>query len=692
MGTTNASLPSEMPRRRLHTVRATAALSVLAPLACLPYLAFTWPAGNRPAMVAICTVMMLFAGFAVIRADAIERSRYRVVAQLTGLSLNVVGFTVLGWLDGGVNSTLGAVLPLLIILLALGMPLRPFLALAALGAAGYWATALSGGPGQLGYALIYTIHVGGVSMLAIRYSAAMVSLQRRLGALSRTDPLTGCLNRRGFEERLAAELAEADRTGTGAVMFLVDLDGFKTINDKYGHQAGDDLLAWTGRTLTEQLRVRDVVGRVGGDEFAAVLGGLDPDDVPAVLERLHAGLRGVAAAGIGYACYPSEADTPQALRELADQRVYLDKAAHDRTVPAEVAVAGVRGDSARHQPATVSQHERRHRAITNAGHVSLFTAGLALVYVLLMATGNLHRWLMAALLVAACSAAVAVIAASARLSRTRAARFIMPASGVVQFALCSAVVCLDGGVNGTLGFGMITLMPLVALVTPKVGRMSLPLIAVCYLAVAVFVGEATPWYVLTHLGGALVVSMAFADRGRVAAAQRRRMRELSRVDVLTKCLNRRGFLERSADLLTRARLAGRDLSLLILDLDRFKEVNDSAGHAAGDELLCWVGATLKERLHPQDVVGRFGGDEFVVLLASCGADEVDDVAGDITGALAQRIGVSVGAGLLGRDGTDLDELYSHADAELYRQKLARGRGRSRRLAAADGSSSSTLAA
>src|SRR6476469_4386362 len=133
--TTSTSLPGDRPRRRLHTVRATAALSVLAPLACLPYLATTWPAGHRPAMVAICAVMMLLAGPAFLRADAIERSRSRVAVQLTGLSLNVVGFAVLGWLDGGVNSTLGAVLPLLVILLALGMPLRPFLAVAALGAA-----------------------------------------------------------------------------------------------------------------------------------------------------------------------------------------------------------------------------------------------------------------------------------------------------------------------------------------------------------------------------------------------------------------------------------------------------------------------------------------------------------------------------------------------------------------------------
>ncbi|MEU7907061.1 GGDEF domain-containing protein [Actinoplanes sp. NPDC049118] len=678
---TTASWRSGLPRRRLRTVRAGAALSMLTPLACLPYLATTWSAGHRPAMAAVCAAMLLLAGVAVIRAGSVERSRHRASVQMFGLILNAAGFTALGLLDGGVNSPLGALLPLLIILLAVGMPVRPFLVVAALGAAGYWGTALFGGTDQLGYALIYTVHVAGISALTMRYSAAMVSLKRRLSDLSRIDPLTGCLNRRGFEERMTAELAEADRTGAGAVLLLVDLDGFKEINDRYGHQAGDDLLAWTGRTLADQLRTHDAVGRVGGDEFAAVLGGIDAEGVPVVLERMHAALRGVAAAGIGYACYPSEASTPAALRELADQRVYHDKAEHDRQVPAAAAVAGARGDGPRRKSATVARHERRRRAITDSGRVSIFTSGIALCYLALSATAHPHRWLMTALLVVSCVAGLATLSASGWLNRNLAVGKIMMVVSVVQFGLCVAVICLDGGVEGALGFGMLTAMPLVALVTPQVGRTLLPLTAACYLAIAVFVGVSTPWYVVAHLGGALVVSLAFAGRGRIAAAQRRQLRELSRVDVLTQCLNRRGFMERSYAELAHARRTRRDVSMLILDLDGFKEVNDSEGHAAGDELLCWVGATLKERLHPHDVVGRLGGDEFIVLLASHAAEQTTDVADALADALAERIDVSIGAGILGRHGADLDELYTHADAELYRQKLARGRGRSRRPSA-----------
>ncbi|GAB1642243.1 GGDEF domain-containing protein [Krasilnikovia sp. MM14-A1259] len=673
---TKASSPGGRPRRRLRTVRAGAALTMLTPLACLPYFATTWPDGNRPAMTAICVTMLLLAGAGVVGAGAVERAGRRTTALMAGLLVNVAGFTGLTWLDGGLNSPLGGFLPFLVILLAVGMRVRPFLVVAALAAAGYWAVALAGGPGQVPYALLYTLYVGLIATMCLRYSAAMVSLQRRLSDLSRIDPLTGCLNRRGFEERLATELAEAERTGDHAVLLLVDLDGFKEINDRFGHQAGDDLLVWTGRTLDEQLRTHDAVGRVGGDEFAAVLSGIDADGVPAVLERLHAALDGVASAGIGYACYPAEATTPEALKALADRRVYRDKADHDRQMPAEAAVAGARNDGARRQSATVSRHERRRRAITETGRLGMATPGSALFYMLLFAAGHPHRWLMVALLAVAFALGVGTVAAAGRLSRSSAAIVVLPVIGGLQFIFCAVVVCLDGGASSTLALGMVCTMPLIALISPRAGL--LPLAAAGYVAMAVFVGVSSAWYVVAHLGGALVVSVVCAGRGRVAAAQRRKLRELSRVDALTQVLNRRGFAERWAAEMSHARRHHRDLSLLVLDLDKFKEVNDSAGHAAGDELLCWVGATLKGRVHPHDVVGRLGGDEFVVLLSSHSAGAADDMARDLVAALSERIGVSVGAAVLGRHGTDLDELYSYADAELYQQKLARGRGRSRR--------------
>ncbi len=89
--------------------------------------------------------------------------------------------------------------------------------------------------------------------------------------LSRTDDLTGLLNRRGFMDQFRRALAYARRYGHEGLLLYCDLDSFKSVNDAYGHAAGDALLQLTGKTLLDAVRDCDVVGRLGGDEFAVVL-------------------------------------------------------------------------------------------------------------------------------------------------------------------------------------------------------------------------------------------------------------------------------------------------------------------------------------------------------------------------------------------------------------------------------------
>jgi diguanylate cyclase (GGDEF)-like protein len=85
------------------------------------------------------------------------------------------------------------------------------------------------------------------------------------------DPLTDVLNRRGFERELKRSLAYAKRYGTSAALIYVDLDGFKPVNDRHGHTAGDAVLRAVAAALTRSVRASDVVARVGGDEFALLL-------------------------------------------------------------------------------------------------------------------------------------------------------------------------------------------------------------------------------------------------------------------------------------------------------------------------------------------------------------------------------------------------------------------------------------
>jgi diguanylate cyclase (GGDEF)-like protein len=85
------------------------------------------------------------------------------------------------------------------------------------------------------------------------------------------DPLTETLNRRGFERELKRSVAYVKRYGTSAALIYVDLDGFKPVNDRHGHAAGDVVLKAIAATLVRQVRASDVVARIGGDEFAILL-------------------------------------------------------------------------------------------------------------------------------------------------------------------------------------------------------------------------------------------------------------------------------------------------------------------------------------------------------------------------------------------------------------------------------------
>jgi diguanylate cyclase (GGDEF)-like protein len=148
-----------------------------------------------------------------------------------------------------------------------------------------------------------------------------------LGDRARRDPLTGVLNHRAFHAAVADELARARRYRGRLALVLFDLDGFKETNDRKGHQEGDRLLRAFAEALAETVRENDAVGRLGGDEFGALLLDAEPSAVDSFLQRLRTRLPAGVAASAG-AAYAAEATgTPEQLFELADRRLYADKIA-----------------------------------------------------------------------------------------------------------------------------------------------------------------------------------------------------------------------------------------------------------------------------------------------------------------------------------------------------------------------------
>src|SRR4051812_31924641 len=149
------------------------------------------------------------------------------------------------------------------------------------------------------------------------------------------------------------------------------------------------------------------------------------------------------------------------------------------------------------------------------------------------------------------------------------------------------------------------------------------------------------------------------------------VQHVARTDALTGVLNHGAMQLRIREEIARARRDGTPLGAVILDLDDFKSVNDTRGHAAGDELLRTVAAALQQELRPYDQVARYGGDEFVLLLPGSDEAMTAHVAERCRDALAGKCSIGVAAW---HDGLDADGLLEHADSALMLAKRT-GKGR-----------------
>ena len=153
------------------------------------------------------------------------------------------------------------------------------------------------------------------------------------------DHLTGLHNYAYFESEIKTEVARAKRYDTSLCLLLVDLDGFKLVNDTLGHRAGNEVLREVGQILQKRLRSSDLVARFGGDEFAALLHRTDPPDGQQVAGSLcksideqfkhgaHKDLREPLTASFGLSALPLQADDEVQLFELADKALYQAKRA-----------------------------------------------------------------------------------------------------------------------------------------------------------------------------------------------------------------------------------------------------------------------------------------------------------------------------------------------------------------------------
>jgi diguanylate cyclase (GGDEF)-like protein len=168
--------------------------------------------------------------------------------------------------------------------------------------------------------------------------------------------------------------------------------------------------------------------------------------------------------------------------------------------------------------------------------------------------------------------------------------------------------------------------------------------------------------------------------------------EASLTDALTSLPNTRFMASHLTGELARADRLNGEVSLVVLDLDDFKEINDTYGHHVGDRALRDVAGVLRGAIRPYDICVRYAGDEFIVVLAGCGSEEaenkrqelqqaVDGLLFEVRPGTEVPLSISAGVAVFPHDGDSYESLLAKADSRMYRDKLVRKRAAQIRRAA-----------
>jgi diguanylate cyclase (GGDEF)-like protein len=279
------------------------------------------------------------------RAALVELSRsYRpVFGAVTGVAL-VVGLAVLDVLTPGTNLSLAFAAP--VVLAALLTPLVTALAVGVAATVAHTTAAAWTAEGLTAVVLVDAA-IAGVVLIG---SGAVVGILRSAFEQGRRDamidPLTGVLNRRGFENTAERERIRAGREGLPLSLAYFDLDDFKKINDRLGHKAGDKILARFAETVGASVRGTDIIARVGGDEFVLLLPATDARQALVVVDRIRALLRDhlpedldePLTASVGVATFRNPPESIDALVFGADDLMYEAKERGGDTVVGQVVI------------------------------------------------------------------------------------------------------------------------------------------------------------------------------------------------------------------------------------------------------------------------------------------------------------------------------------------------------------------
>jgi diguanylate cyclase (GGDEF)-like protein len=310
------------------------------------------------------------------------------------------------------------------------------------------------------------------------------------------------------------------------------------------------------------------------------------------------------------------------------------------------------------------------RSVAIGGWASLIVGGCGVGYALVYAHGANEPVVLAALgVVVAMGAAALWLVPWDRFAGSRRRELLVASWSLAIVVAIGVMAAFDGGAKSPLTLALVLPSIFASLAFSRMRVLVVGAAAEICLGLLCLTGAPPAGTVLV---GAVVVGAAITIGARQADFHqewRRQLAHHSLTDPLTGLLNRRG-------LALGGRRAPADASgvpratLVLIDLDLFKQYNDVHGHLAGDDLLRWVGAELSATVRAGDLVARIGGDEFAVLLPGTDARSALPLVERIEERLGRKAPHSLGTASSPEDGAELEGLYRVADAALYANKFA----------------------
>ena len=307
---------------RLASVKAGVRVTFVVCAAAGFDVAFYAQPSRRVALAAVLVASVLgAAGMGLLPWERIVRSPWLEPAFLCWSLSNVLAIAAFGLIDHRADSAMMLMFFIPIVFVSMTYPLRSVLIVSAATMGAFLAVAMMT-HSTPDFVVMFTAVLGCTALMGSWQARNHDGVREELARMSLTDSLTGCLNRRGFEQRAERTIAAAAGSGEPLAVVLVDLDGFKQVNDTRGHAAGDAVLRDTAIRLQDAAGEQALIGRLGGDEFALLIPGLDERTVAAAAHHIEQALAGVTSASLGVAALPRHGHDLDELTRWADRRLY----------------------------------------------------------------------------------------------------------------------------------------------------------------------------------------------------------------------------------------------------------------------------------------------------------------------------------------------------------------------------------